>query len=143
MVLLVLTVLTVAVLSFPAPGPTSIDSLVTGLVRSLPGLFGWFWEISYDLLLIWTLVLVALALFARGRKRLLLEEVLAGARACEASERQSYLAQACGSDAELRARVDRLLAAGGRAETFLETPAAALLEPEVLEDLSGRVLTDA
>jgi uncharacterized membrane protein YbhN (UPF0104 family) len=80
-VLLVLTVLTVAVLAFPAPGPTSIDSLVTGLVRSLPGLFGWFWEISYDLLLIWTLVLVALALFARGRKRLLFEEVLAGALA--------------------------------------------------------------
>jgi uncharacterized membrane protein YbhN (UPF0104 family)/tRNA A-37 threonylcarbamoyl transferase component Bud32 len=80
-VLLVLTVLTVAVLAFPAPGPTSIDSLVTGLVRSLPGLFGWFWEISYDLLLIWTLVLVALALFARGRRRLLFEELLAGALA--------------------------------------------------------------
>jgi uncharacterized membrane protein YbhN (UPF0104 family)/tRNA A-37 threonylcarbamoyl transferase component Bud32 len=80
-VLLVLTVLTVALLAFPAPGPTSIDSLVTGLVRSLPGLFGWFWEISYDLLLGWTLVLVALALFARGRKRLLFEEVLAGALA--------------------------------------------------------------
>jgi uncharacterized membrane protein YbhN (UPF0104 family)/tRNA A-37 threonylcarbamoyl transferase component Bud32 len=80
-VLLVLTVLTVAVLSFPAPGPTSIDSLVTGLVRNLPGLFGWFWEISYDLLIIWSLVLVALALFARGRKRLLFEEVLAGALA--------------------------------------------------------------
>jgi len=80
-VLLVLTVLTVAALSFPAPGPTSIDSLVTDLVRSLPGLFGWFWEISYDLLILWTLVLVALALFARGRKRLLFEEVLAGALA--------------------------------------------------------------
>ena len=80
-VLLVLTVLTVAVLAFPAPGPTSIDSLVTGLVRSLPGLFGWFWEISYDLLLAWTLVLVVLALFARGRKRLLFEELGAGALA--------------------------------------------------------------
>ena len=81
MVLLVLTVLTVGVLAFPAPGPTSIDSLVTGLVRSLPGLFGWFWEIAYDLLLAWTLMLVALALFARGRKRLLFEEMLAGALA--------------------------------------------------------------
>jgi uncharacterized membrane protein YbhN (UPF0104 family)/tRNA A-37 threonylcarbamoyl transferase component Bud32 len=80
-VLVVLAVATVAVLSFPAPGPTSIDSLVTDLVRDLPGLFGWFWEISYDLLIIWTLVLVALALFARGRKRLLFEEVLAGALA--------------------------------------------------------------
>jgi uncharacterized membrane protein YbhN (UPF0104 family)/tRNA A-37 threonylcarbamoyl transferase component Bud32 len=77
-VLLALAVLTVVVLTFPAPGPTSIDSLVTGLVKELPGLFGWFWELSYDLLLAWTLVLVALALFARRRKRLLLDEVLAG-----------------------------------------------------------------
>jgi uncharacterized membrane protein YbhN (UPF0104 family) len=81
MVLLTLAVLTVVVLAFPAPGPTSIDSLLTGLVKALPGLFGWFWEISYDLLLAWTLVLVALALFARGRKRLLFEELLAGALA--------------------------------------------------------------
>lgn len=78
MVLLALAVLTVVVVTFPAPGPTSIDSLVTGLVKALPGLFGWFWEIAYDLLIAWTLVLMALALFARGRKRLLLEEVLAG-----------------------------------------------------------------
>jgi uncharacterized membrane protein YbhN (UPF0104 family)/tRNA A-37 threonylcarbamoyl transferase component Bud32 len=77
-VLLAFAVLTVVVLTFPAPGPTSIDSLVTGLVQALPGLFGWFWELTYDLLIAWTLVLVALALFARGRKRLLLEEVLAG-----------------------------------------------------------------
>ncbi|HVD15536.1 MAG TPA: hypothetical protein VNK73_13970, partial [Actinomycetota bacterium] len=81
MVLLALAVLTVVVLAFPAPGPTSIDSLLTGLVKALPGLFGWFWELSYDLLLAWTLVLVALALFARGRKRLLFEELLAGALA--------------------------------------------------------------
>jgi len=77
-VLLALAVLTVVVLTFPAPGPTSVDSLVTGLVQALPGLFGWFWELSYDLLIAWTLVLIALALFARGRKRLLFEELLAG-----------------------------------------------------------------
>ena len=80
-VLLALAVVSVLVLSFPAPGPTSIDSLVTGLVRSLPGLFGWFWEIAYDLLILWSLVLVALALVGRGRRRLLFEEVLAGALA--------------------------------------------------------------
>jgi uncharacterized membrane protein YbhN (UPF0104 family)/tRNA A-37 threonylcarbamoyl transferase component Bud32 len=80
-VLLALAVLTVAVLTFPAPGPTSIDSLVTGLVQALPGLFGWFWELSYDLLIAWTLVLIALALLAQGRARLLFEEVLAGALA--------------------------------------------------------------
>jgi uncharacterized membrane protein YbhN (UPF0104 family)/tRNA A-37 threonylcarbamoyl transferase component Bud32 len=77
-VLLALAMLTVVVVTFPAPGPTSIDSLVTGLVKALPGLFGWFWEIAYDLLVTWTLVLLALALFARGRKRLLLDEVFAG-----------------------------------------------------------------
>jgi uncharacterized membrane protein YbhN (UPF0104 family)/tRNA A-37 threonylcarbamoyl transferase component Bud32 len=80
-VLLALACLAVVVLTFPAPGPTSIDSLVTGLVQALPGLFGWFWELSYDLLLAWTLVLIALAFFAHGRKRLLFEELLAGALA--------------------------------------------------------------
>src|SRR5215211_1065202 len=80
-VLLALAVVTVVVLTFPAPGPTSIDSLVANLVQGLPGLFGWFWELSYDLLIVWSLVLIALALFARGRKRLLFEELLAGALA--------------------------------------------------------------
>jgi uncharacterized membrane protein YbhN (UPF0104 family)/tRNA A-37 threonylcarbamoyl transferase component Bud32 len=80
-VLLAFAVLTVVVVTFPAPGPTSIDSLVTGLVKALPGLFGWFWEIAYDLLIAWTLVLIALALFAHGRKRLLFDEVFAGALA--------------------------------------------------------------
>ncbi|HSO52791.1 MAG TPA: hypothetical protein VL330_08595, partial [Actinomycetes bacterium] len=79
--LLALAVVSILVLAFPAPGPTSIDSLVTGLVQALPGLFGWFWEVSYDLLIAWTLVLIAVALFAHGRKRLLFEEVLAGALA--------------------------------------------------------------
>ena len=80
-VLLALAVLTVVVLTFPAPGPTTIDSLVTDLVKNLPGLFGWFWEISYDLLIAWALVLVAVAIFAHGRKRLLFDEVCAGALA--------------------------------------------------------------
>jgi hypothetical protein len=80
-VLLALAVVTVVVLTFPAPGPTSIDSLVTGLVQALPGLLGWFWEVSYDVLIAWTLALIAFALFARGRKRLLFDELLAGALA--------------------------------------------------------------
>ena len=36
--------------------------------------------------------------------------------------------------------IDRLLAAGDRVETFLETPAALMLEPHVREDLSGRIV---
>jgi non-specific serine/threonine protein kinase len=68
------------------------------------------------------------------------KRVLEGALACDDSERQAYLAEACGVDAVLRARIDRLLAAGDRVETFLETPAALLLEADVREDLTGRVV---
>jgi tetratricopeptide (TPR) repeat protein/class 3 adenylate cyclase len=67
--------------------------------------------------------------------------VLEGALACEGAARDAYLARACGPDAAMRARVERLLAAQDRAEAFLEIPAAALLgvEPEG-QDLSGRTV---
>jgi serine/threonine protein kinase len=68
------------------------------------------------------------------------KRVLERALACEGSERQAYLAEACGADTVLRARIDRLLGAGDRVETFLEAPAVLMLEPHVREDLSGRVV---
>ena len=80
-VLLALAILGAIALSFPAPGPTALDTAVANLVAQLPGLVGWFWEISYDLLIIWSLCLLLLALFAHGRKRLFLYEVLAVALA--------------------------------------------------------------
>src|SRR5829696_7160536 len=92
MVLLALAVVAVVVLTFPAPGPTSIDSLVSNLVQGLPGLFGWFWEIAYDQLIVWSLALLALSLFAHGRKRLLFEELLAGALAVGVSLVAGWLA---------------------------------------------------
>ena len=75
--LLVLAILGIVALSFPAPGPTALDTATAELVAELPGLVGWFWEISYDLLIVWSLVLFLVALFAPGRKRLFLDEVLA------------------------------------------------------------------
>jgi hypothetical protein len=75
--MLVLTILGLVLLSFPAPGPTVIDTAVTDFVDHLPGLVGWFWETAYILLIVWSLVLMVLALFAHGRKRLFLYEVLA------------------------------------------------------------------
>jgi uncharacterized membrane protein YbhN (UPF0104 family) len=42
----------------------------------LPGLFGWFWELSYDLAAAWALLLVVVALFAR-RLALVGDQVLA------------------------------------------------------------------
>jgi serine/threonine protein kinase len=66
-----------------------------------------------------------------------IKRVLEGALACEGVDRQAFLTEACGTDAALRARVDHLLAASDRVGTFLETPAAVLLDAG-REDLSGR-----
>jgi len=76
--LLIVSVIGVLGLALFAPGPTAIDRTVSELIQELPGLVGWFWEISYDLLVGWALILLLLALFARGRKRLFLTELLAG-----------------------------------------------------------------
>ena len=65
------------VLSLYAPGPTAIDTAATDLVAQLPDLAGWFWEVTYDLLIVWSLVLLVVILFAYGRKRLFLYEVVA------------------------------------------------------------------
>ena len=75
--LLMLCVLGVVVLSFPAPGPTAIDGSLAAFIKELPGLFGWFWELSYDLLIGWAVLLLLLALFAHERKRLFLQELFA------------------------------------------------------------------
>jgi eukaryotic-like serine/threonine-protein kinase len=66
--------------------------------------------------------------------------ILEAALEREAADREAYLADACGTDAELRARIDRLLASAPRVGTFLETPAALLLEPAVFGDVSGRAV---
>src|SRR5262245_9946590 len=69
------------------------------------------------------------------------KELLDGALAREGAGRLAYLAEACGTDAALRARIDTLLAAEDRLGTFLEIPAAALLGPPVHPDLSGHVVS--
>jgi WD40 repeat protein len=70
------------------------------------------------------------------------KRVLEGALVCDGAEREAYLADACGTDTALRARIEILLAARDHAASFLETPAALLLEePRASEDLSGRVLS--
>jgi hypothetical protein len=76
-VLLIGAVLTVLVLSIPAPGPTALDTAITNLVKELPGLFGWFWELAWNLLIVWAVVLMIMALAGHRRKRLFLDELLA------------------------------------------------------------------
>jgi tetratricopeptide (TPR) repeat protein/class 3 adenylate cyclase len=64
--------------------------------------------------------------------------VLERALACDRTDLDACLAEACGGDLALRAHVERLLAARDRAGDFLETPAAVLLDaPGAREDLSG------
>ncbi|MGB7805258.1 MAG: flippase-like domain-containing protein [Actinomycetota bacterium] len=76
-ILLVLAIVGALALSLYAPGPTAIDTAATDLVAQFPDLAGWFWEVTYDLLIVWSLVLLVVILFARGRKRLFLYEVVA------------------------------------------------------------------
>jgi len=66
--------------------------------------------------------------------------ILEAALERDGADREAYLAEACGTDVVLRARIDRLLASAPRVGTFLETPAALILEPAVFGDLSGRAV---
>ena len=61
----------------PAPAATQLDTAVTDLVQKLPGLFGGVWEVAYDLLLVWSVVLLAATLVARGRKAVFRDLLLA------------------------------------------------------------------
>ena len=54
------------------------------------------------------------------------------------TERDAYLAQACGSDADLRRRVERLLRLHGQAGSFLEQPPVA--PGETVDPQTGDVL---
>lgn len=54
-----------------------------------------------------------------------LNDIFHEAAARQAAERDSYVRSACGDDAELRAEVERLLAAHDRAGLFIEAPALA------------------
>jgi serine/threonine-protein kinase len=58
----------------------------------------------------------------------------------DAAERDAYLAQACGGDADLRRRVERLLRLHGQAGSFLEQQAAApgeTVDPQTGDFLGG------
>jgi uncharacterized membrane protein YbhN (UPF0104 family) len=76
-VLLTLSAVTIGVLSIPAPGPTALDASLSTLLSDIPGLLGWFWELSFNLLVAWALILLLLPLFSHGRRRLVWEELLA------------------------------------------------------------------
>src|SRR3954469_4515157 len=81
-VLVVLALVTIGGMTLVAPGPGHLDDATQQFVRSLPGLFGWFWEIAYDLLIIWAVVLIAVPIVARKRTSMLVGELVAVAITC-------------------------------------------------------------
>jgi uncharacterized membrane protein YbhN (UPF0104 family) len=76
-VLLVLALVVMALLALAAPGPGAIDKALVSLFDSLPGLVGWLWEIAYDLLFGWALFVLVASIVGHGRRRLVIEELLA------------------------------------------------------------------
>ena len=61
-----------------APDPTAADGTISRIVKDLPGLLGWFWEISHDLLIAWPLVLLVSSVVATRRLFLLRDQLLGG-----------------------------------------------------------------
>ena len=68
--LLLLSVLLLAALAVPMPGPTDADTAVVDLLGSLPSAIGLLWGVTTTLLTVWSVVLIVLPLAFRGRRRL-------------------------------------------------------------------------
>ena len=77
LILVLLAALTLGLVSIAAPDPTAADERFTELVKDLPGLLGWFWEVASDLLVLWPLVLPVAAVVA-SRRLFLLRDQLVG-----------------------------------------------------------------
>jgi uncharacterized membrane protein YbhN (UPF0104 family) len=77
LILFFLGAVTLGLVSIAAPDPTAADERFTELVKDLPGLLGWFWEVASDLLVLWPLVLLVAAIVA-SRRLFLLRDQLVG-----------------------------------------------------------------
>jgi uncharacterized membrane protein YbhN (UPF0104 family) len=75
LILFFLGAVTLGLVSIAAPDPTAADERFTELVKDLPGLLGWFWEVASDLLVLWPLVLLVAAIVASRRLFLLRDQL--------------------------------------------------------------------
>jgi uncharacterized membrane protein YbhN (UPF0104 family) len=75
-VLLFTAVVTVSLAAI-VPEDSSFVSAVTDVVRSLPGLLGWFWESCDVLVVLWAVTLIVASLVGRARLGLLRDQVAA------------------------------------------------------------------
>ena len=76
--LLVLGTLALVPLTLLGPGPTRIDTAVSDVLRELSGAWDLLWSAAYAVLGLWALLLVLNVLVSRGRRRLVLDLLLAG-----------------------------------------------------------------
>ena len=75
-VLCVVSIATIATTAALAPDPED-TSTTAAFIQSLPGLFGWFWEIVHVVAIAWAAALLLAALFGNGRRSLFRDQVLA------------------------------------------------------------------
>jgi len=68
--LLLGTLIAAALGTVPAPDATALDTAAANLAAAVPGLFGGVWEVAYDVLLIWPVVLLTATVVARSRLRI-------------------------------------------------------------------------
>lgn len=76
-VLLAVAAIAILALAVVAPGPTDLDQSVTELVQDISGPAGLIWKLAYALISLWALIVVVFVIFTRGRRRLLLDFLLA------------------------------------------------------------------
>ncbi len=84
-ILFLLAAAALALVQFFADDPTALGKAITQFVQALSGLVGWFWEISYDFLVVWSVVLLVASIVARRRLFLLRDQVIATALALVAA----------------------------------------------------------
>ena len=76
-VLLVVSIILVSTFMVPAPDATTTDTAINSFLQQLPGTASGVWQVLYDLLLVWPVVLMLAMLFAHGRKRVFRDMLLA------------------------------------------------------------------
>jgi hypothetical protein len=76
-VLLVVSILVVWLCLIPAPNATQADGAFTDLLQHLPGTASGLWQVTYDLLLAWPVLLILLTIFTHDRKDVLRDMLLA------------------------------------------------------------------
>lgn len=123
--LLVGSLVALALLAVPAPGPTELDRALDSALAALEPLLGWVWSLAYAAMALWAGAVVVLAAVSRERRRLLVDLLVAGALAVATAVAVGALAGTTAARS-----VEGLLASGPPA-VFLATRVALVTAVQV------------